>query len=57
MALIKCPECNEEVSTFATTCPKCGYPISGEKSGSTGVKLHQLGKAISNFIRVFGKKK
>lgn len=28
MALIKCPECNKEVSTSAQSCPNCGYPIS-----------------------------
>ena len=28
MALIKCPECNHDVSTFASVCPNCGYPIS-----------------------------
>lgn len=28
MALIKCPECNKEVSTAATICPHCGYPIN-----------------------------
>ena len=27
MALIKCPECEKEVSTAAETCPHCGYPI------------------------------
>lgn len=27
MALIKCPECNTEVSDKATACPKCGYPF------------------------------
>ena len=27
MSLIKCPECNNDVSTAAETCPKCGYPI------------------------------
>ena len=27
MALIKCPECGNEVSEFATACPKCGCPI------------------------------
>jgi ribosomal protein L7/L12 len=32
MALIKCPECSNEVSDKAAACPKCGYPI---KSGST----------------------
>lgn len=27
MALIKCPECGNEVSSVADACPKCGYPI------------------------------
>ena len=27
MGLIKCPECGKEVSTAATTCPHCGYPL------------------------------
>lgn len=27
MALIKCPECGENVSTVANTCIHCGYPI------------------------------
>ncbi|MDR1855467.1 MAG: zinc-ribbon domain-containing protein [Azoarcus sp.] len=27
MALIKCPECGNDVSTEAATCPKCGAPI------------------------------
>lgn len=28
MALIVCPECKKEVSSFAKSCPNCGYPIS-----------------------------
>ena len=28
MALITCPDCNNEVSDKASVCPKCGYPIS-----------------------------
>ena len=28
MALIKCPECGEEVSDKAGSCPNCGHPIS-----------------------------
>lgn len=27
MALIKCPECNRDVSDKAEICPNCGYPI------------------------------
>lgn len=28
MAIIKCPECQNEVSDKATACPKCGCPIT-----------------------------
>lgn len=28
MALIKCPECNKEISDKAEICVHCGYPIS-----------------------------
>lgn len=31
MALIKCPECEHEVSDKATMCPNCGCPIKGRK--------------------------
>lgn len=27
MALIKCPDCGQEVSTRASVCPKCGGPV------------------------------
>jgi ribosomal protein L7/L12 len=27
MALIKCPECSNEISDKAIACPKCGYPL------------------------------
>lgn len=29
MALIQCPECGKEISSFAKSCPNCGYPIDG----------------------------
>ena len=25
MALVNCPECNQEISERANSCPKCGY--------------------------------
>lgn len=28
MALVKCPECNNEISDKAIACPHCGYPIN-----------------------------
>lgn len=32
MALIKCPECEKEVSDKAVSCPNCGYPINDLKN-------------------------
>ena len=31
MSLIKCPECGNEISDKAYSCPKCGCPIKQEK--------------------------
>jgi membrane protein YdbS with pleckstrin-like domain len=28
MAIVKCPECNREVSSVAAACPACGYPVA-----------------------------
>ena len=33
MALIKCPECNTEISDKAESCPKCGCPIQKKEIG------------------------
>jgi len=47
MALIACPECGNQVSTAARTCPACGYPLAEREAanppsvaqpGSTGVQ-------------------
>lgn len=41
MALIKCPECGNEFSSFAERCPKCGYPtakIVGKTENTDEVK-------------------
>lgn len=32
MALIKCPECNREISDTAKTCPHCGFKPNAEKN-------------------------
>lgn len=32
MALIKCPECEKEISDKATACPFCGYPMAPQAS-------------------------
>ncbi|MBD3183623.1 zinc-ribbon domain-containing protein [Candidatus Poribacteria bacterium] len=30
MPLVKCPECDAEISDKAVVCPKCGYPLSSK---------------------------
>jgi len=37
MSLINCPECKKQVSDAASSCPKCGYPISTLKGDYTPV--------------------
>lgn len=32
MALIKCPECEREISDKVTACPHCGYPLQENQS-------------------------
>jgi TM2 domain-containing membrane protein YozV len=34
MALIKCPECSQEISEKAVSCPRCGFPISKDAVSS-----------------------
>ncbi len=36
MALIKCKECGNEISSKATSCPKCGAPVKAKKSLGCG---------------------
>ena len=35
MALIKCPECMNQVSSTAISCPQCGAPIAGSVGAGT----------------------
>ena len=42
MVLLKCPECNHDVSSEATICPNCGYPINKT------VENHDIPKPIDD---------
>jgi primosomal protein N' len=42
MALINCPECKNQVSSTATSCPKCGAPIAGLMGAGTQLATNQL---------------
>lgn len=49
MALVKCPECNKEISDQAKYCPSCGYRL---KSMSVEDKksIKKIGLAIIGMI-------
>lgn len=43
MALIKCPECGQEVSDKAVQCPRCAYPIATNYSdGTVRIRLESI---------------
>jgi predicted amidophosphoribosyltransferase len=45
MAMIKCPECGEEISDQAKTCPHCGYEL---KTAVKTTDLEPLKKEPAN---------
>ena len=51
MALIKCPECSNEVSNTALKCPKCGVQLRKLKRGFFG-KLFKWGFIVFNILMV-----
>jgi len=42
MALIKCHECQNQVSSTATACPHCGAPILGSVGAGSPLSTVQL---------------
>jgi hypothetical protein len=38
MALQRCPECGQEVSTEAVACPRCGFPEPGRRASEPDVE-------------------
>jgi len=52
MPLINCPDCTTEVSDKAPVCPKCGRPLSAQKSLFT--KDLGVGGLIYTLIIGFG---
>ncbi len=41
MALIVCPECSQQVSSAAATCPRCGFPIASHLKEQEQKSYHQ----------------
>ncbi len=50
MALINCPECANQVSSAAPTCPKCGVPIaSASESKAAGTPIQTVQETSKKF--------
>lgn len=47
MALIKCPDCNKEISSLAETCLHCGRPMypDGECPNCQSCDIHEISLA------------
>lgn len=45
MALIDCPECSNQVSTRATACPACGYPLAEQTEQVSPSSVARTGAA------------
>lgn len=52
MALIKCPDCNQNVSSNATQCPNCGCPIEAIRSELLSSQIVRIKKRIRFFLVV-----
>ena len=45
MAMIKCPDCGKEFSSFAKACPQCGCPVEDNINSNT-IKCSECGAEI-----------
>ncbi len=53
MPLIKCPECNHDISDKATACPHCGYPMNTPTSTKPRVRNGKPTKLPNGFGCVY----
>lgn len=54
MALIKCPECEQDVSSSAKACPHCGYSLSPTADDSGQVQIIEHTRKGWKAIRALG---
>lgn len=53
MALIFCPDCGNEVSDSALSCPHCAYPLSRLKSNAIYPAIQNSQLVVAGYIVVF----
>ena len=56
MALIKCPECEREISDKASSCPNCGCPLS-EMSTTGIVRIKMPNNVVEGWAGLFSSRK
>lgn len=58
MAMIKCPECGQEISDKAVNCPKCGFPLDNteknEKANNHELPVKESKKSKKGLIIAIG---
>ena len=55
MALIKCPDCNKEMSDQAPACPNCGRPnAAAGPAAEVGTKCPKCGKTVRPIVTSVG---
>lgn len=47
MALIKCPECSQDISTTAKSCPHCGFSINMENKKEGDLPAKQINNVVA----------
>lgn len=48
MAMIKCPECGQNVSDKAATCPHCGYAVADSRpDGMVRIKMSVISQTVT----------
>jgi acetyl-CoA carboxylase carboxyltransferase subunit alpha len=53
MSLIDCPECVQDVSERADSCPHCGYPFQqSDLDGEAGVVLTDIDIGFNSWARI-----
>ena len=53
MAMIKCPECEKEISDKAMACPNCGYPMNTPTSTKPRVRNGKPTKLPNGYGSVY----
>ena len=50
MAMINCPECGENISSQASTCPRCGFPVKTTSNHKTYISKKALYIILVAFV-------